>query len=309
MKWLQLTTLVVAFNTVACSSDAEPGPGTDAPGSAAPEAKAESLVFRTDPVTIEAGKEKFMCFTKTLDEDVVIDGYAHEAQPVVHHVVFVRPLVPEPEGFSECDVLFRMTWDPLFLSGAGRSELKFPDGLGHTLAKGTQLLVQLHLLNAGETDVTETVSIDMHRSRAKDPQPVGAYAFGTTDLKLPASEHSQVEGDCTLSEPVQIIAAFPHMHRLGRKLRFEGGPSLGDMHELFVRDPYDFDDQHTEAIELTLDKGDHARVTCDYDNTTAKEVSFGESTSNEMCFFIGFAVGRDNLRSCIARKPMDTAMP
>jgi hypothetical protein len=200
-----------------------------------------------------------------------------------------------------------MTWDPLFLTGAGRSELQFPEGLGHTLTKGTQLLVQLHLLNTGNSDVTETVEIAMHRSKAKAPTPVGTYVFGTTNLKLPAGEASQVQGDCMTTEPVKMIAAFPHMHRLGRKLHVEGGASMNDMHEIFARDPYDFDDQHTEPVDITLDKDEHVRVTCDYDNSTDREISFGESTNDEVCFFLGFAVGQNNLRSCIQRKPMDAA--
>jgi len=308
---------ILVFSVLACgsddatdsASDMHKSPASASTGKQSPDvgAKSGTLVFRTDPVTVEAGREKFMCFTKALDEDVVVDAYAHEGQSVVHHVVFVRPLAPEPDGFSECDVLFRMTWDPLFISGAGSSELKFPEGLGHTLKKGTQLLVQLHLLNSGEADVTETVEISMHRSSAKNPQPVGTYVFGTTDLNLPAGKRSEVEGACALSEPVKMVAAFPHMHRLGRKLHFDAGPSMDDLHELFARDPYEFDDQHTEPVEITLHAGDSARVTCDYDNDTLHDVSFGESTTNEMCFFVGFAVGQNDLRTCLARKAM--AMP
>ena len=30
-----------------------------------------------------------------------------------------EPLAPEPDGFAECDTLFRMTWEPLYITGAG----------------------------------------------------------------------------------------------------------------------------------------------------------------------------------------------
>jgi len=70
---------------------------------------------------------------------------------------------------------------------------------------------------------------------------------------------------------------------------------------VFTRDPYNFDDQHVETMAIDLAPGDLARVTCNYDNDTAHEVGFGESTTNEMCFFVGFAVGQDKLQSCLPR--------
>ena len=36
-------------------------------------------------------------------------------------------------------------------------------------------------------------------------------------------------------------------------------------------------------------QGDFVRVTCNYMNDLDQTVTFGESTTNEMCFFIGFA--------------------
>ena len=261
-------------------------------------AEKESLTLTTDEVSLDPGQERYLCFATTLDEDAVIDSYSSEAQPFVHHIVFVRTLAPEPDGFAECDTLFRMTWDPLYISGAGASKLQFPSDAGHELTKGTQLLAQLHLLNAKDKAVKGRVAIKMHRSSAKDPRPVSTYVFGTRSIKLPPKQSSDVKSECEMSEPVQLIAAFPHLHQLGTALHFEVGSSMDDMHEAYARDPYSFDDQHIEDLDLTLDKGDMTRVTCSYDNQTPEEVTFGESTHNEMCFFIAFALDRDKITSC-----------
>lgn len=271
--------------------------GVPAPG-AQGAAASQSLVMQTDEFTVAPGQERYLCFTKRLEEDVVIDGYSSKAQRFVHHLVFVQTLVPEPEGFSECETLFRMTWDPLYISGAGDSALEFPDDAGHKLTKGTQLLVQMHLLNAGDRAVQGSVAIDMHRSTAANPRPVSTYVFGTTKLALPPHQQSQVAGHCEVKEPLQLIAAFPHMHMLGTGLRFERGADDRDMKTLFAREPYDFDDQHIEAIDIALQPGDRVRTTCAYDNTSASPVMFGESTTTEMCFFIAFAIDRDKLSLC-----------
>lgn len=293
----------LALAVTACASDAQdPKPSAPAKNEVQAEDDAQMLTFTTDRVKINAGEEKFVCYAAPMMEDAVIDAYSHAAQPFVHHVVFARTLAPEPDGLSECDVLFRNTWDPLFITGAGSSSLKFPEGVGHTLKEGAQLLVQLHLLNASEHDVEDTVTIKMHRSTVADPKPVGTYVLGSTDLHLPPGD-SKVEGTCTLEQPVKLIAAFPHMHWLGQSMTVELGPSMDDMHTVFSRDPYNFDDQHADEMTLELNAGDVARVTCNYENTTDHEVTFGESTSNEMCFFIGFAVGQDRLQSCLKGAP------
>jgi Copper type II ascorbate-dependent monooxygenase, C-terminal domain len=265
------------------------------------------LVMRTGDFTIEAGKERYLCFTKTLEDDAVIGGYSHAGQPFVHHILFVRTLVPEPDGFSECDTLFRQTWDPLFISGAGDSTLQFPSDAGHKLTKGTQLLVQLHLLNSSDEDAHSSVEVQMHRSAAQDPRPVSTYVFGTTNLHLPPKQASEVQSTCEMKEHVELIAAFPHEHLLGTGLRFEAGPSADAMQPLFAREPYSFDDQHTENVSIKLEPGDVTRVTCSYQNPDSNEVTFGESTHNEMCFFVGFALDRDSLSSCLTSSPKNPA--
>jgi hypothetical protein len=297
----------LALGIAACSSDeGDAEPSTPASNEVEAEASADMLTFRTAPVKVEAGKERFVCFTAPFEEDAAIDGYSHAAQTFVHHVVFARTLAPEPDGLSECDVLFRQTWDPLFITGAGSAKLSFPEGTGHKIKKGTQLLVQLHLLNSSEKDVEAPVAIKMHRSPVADPTPVGTYVLGSTDVHLPPAQQSEVQGTCTPEQPVKLVAAFPHMHWLGKKLTLELGKSMDDMQTVFTRDPYDFDDQHIEEMELNINPGDVARVTCNYDNTTPHEVGFGESTNNEMCFFIGFAVGQERLQSCLKRGPANT---
>lgn len=261
-------------------------------------------VMRTEKFTLDPGQEQYLCYATTLDEDLVIGGYSSKAQTFVHHLVFVKPLAPEPDGFSECDTLFRMTWEPLYITGAGDAKLEFPKDAGHKLAKGTQLLVQMHLLNVNDEPVEGSVEIDMHRSTAENPRSVSAFAFGTSDLSLPPNQESEAIGTCELKERVELIAAFPHMHLLGTKMAVDVGSSEDEMKRVFERDPYDFDDQHIEPLQLTLEPGDKARVTCGYNNTHSEVIGFGESTNTEMCFFIGFALDREGLGTCTQRREM-----
>jgi hypothetical protein len=121
-------------------------------------------------------------------------------------------------------------------------------------------------------------------------------------VRLPANQMTQLKGDCTMRERVKLLAGFPHIHLLGRAMRFEVG-TAGNMREVFRRDPYVFDLQTIEPLELELKAGDTTRVTCDYMNTLNQEVTYGESTKNEMCYFIGFAIDRPQQGACLGSLP------
>jgi hypothetical protein len=259
-----------------------------------------NIVFRTEKFTLEPGKERFVCYTKTLEDDLVVSGYSQEAKPFVHHVVFAKTTGDEPEGTSECDVLFRFAWEPMYLAGAGASNIDFPDGVGQVLPAGTRLLAQLHLLNTSDEPVTDFAELHMRPSIETNVRPIATYALGNFEVNLPPRQRSALESVCTVRDPVNLIAAFPHMHMLGTSLTFEVGPSPDRLTKVFERNPYSFDDQRLELVNLALNPGDVTRVTCNYDNTTDQTITFGESTLNEMCFLVGFATDRSSPGGCIA---------
>jgi Copper type II ascorbate-dependent monooxygenase, C-terminal domain len=149
----------------------------------------------------------------------------------------------------------------------------------------------MHLLNTSEQSATQAVEIRMHRSSSPNPTPVTPWAIGSSQIQLGARQAGRAQNVCTQGEPVDLLAVFPHMHQRGTKLNVEVGKSLDAMRPLYARDPFDFDDQHMEKRKISLEAGDVLRVTCDYMNTTDQAVAFGESSNDEMCFFVAFALG------------------
>lgn len=327
MKNRSLLWMASSMLALACASSDEPAtdsshPATesDAPAmkpgeagsAAAPDApafkpfgaNADLVAWSTEQFALEAGQERYLCFAKTLDEDAVVNGYSNRGQKFVHHLIFARATAPEAEGFAECDTAFRQSWETLFISGAGDNALELPMDAGHELKKGTQLIVQMHLLNLAETRVESSVTIDMRRSSVESPRPVSSFIFGTAAVELPASATgATVVGTCTMRQELELIAGFPHMHLLGRSMRFETGPSMNELKEVFKRDPFDFDNQHVDNVVLKLARGDVTRVTCKFDNPHDKKIGYGESTLDEMCYFVGFAVGLPRQSACLEVLP------
>jgi hypothetical protein len=257
-----------------------------------------NFVFETGSYTVESAAESYQCFTQTLTEDLSVDRIWYDGKTSVHHLVMVQTLAPEPDGTFECDTFFKPTWIPLFANGTGSTTLDLPAGSSFFLPKGTQLLVQLHLLNATNEPVTDSVKI---RARPVEPTAnlAGIYGFGTTLIDLPPSSKSSVTNDCTVDSNVDIFAVFPHMHTKGTSLTFSVGKDKESLEEVYRVEPWDFDKQEIEPFPLVLEPGTVTRTTCSYDNTTSDKIVFGESTFNEMCFFTAFRTNFENLAGCL----------
>jgi len=83
-----------------------------------------------------------------------------------------RALVPEPDGCSECPELLRTTWMPIFAAGAGANELRLPAGVAHRIASGSQLVMQLHLLNATKDPIIDAPELTLEPSHQPDAESV-----------------------------------------------------------------------------------------------------------------------------------------
>src|SRR5258708_37987851 len=93
--------------TLACSVLGPTACASKDPAAPAPVKKGPELRFETTKYTLDAGQEKYFCYTMTLpaDHDTVITSYTPEYGNGVHHFAFFYTLTAEPDGFSECPVL------------------------------------------------------------------------------------------------------------------------------------------------------------------------------------------------------------
>jgi hypothetical protein len=84
------------------------------------------------PYTLQPGEEKYFCYTMRLpaDRDVVLTKLTPTYGEATHHILIAQTIAPEPEGFSECNVLIRTTWIPLYGGGLDSGPLVLPDNTG-----------------------------------------------------------------------------------------------------------------------------------------------------------------------------------
>jgi hypothetical protein len=280
----------------ACGSSGPP-PAMDPPP------PSHGFQLKTPTVTLQAGEEKYICYTTNLAEaaDVAITAFQSYTGPVVHHYEVFNTVVAEQDGMFDCSLsLIKVTWLPLFGGGVGANGLTLPDGAGFKVKKDAQLLVQLHLLNATMQPQTTHVVVNMdYAADATTVTPAGIFALGSMNINLPAgATGQQVTSTCMSPKTMNVFAVQPHMHKLGTKITLQHGADQ-TAPIIYKRDPWVFGAQPIDMFPTTIQKNDFIGTQCTFDNTTGQAVTYGESTTNEMCYFVLFYTPFDTLGGCI----------
>lgn len=281
------------------------GCGDSAPADDTPPPPANGYQLKTPMLTLDAGQERYLCYTVRLNEkqQVAVTKFDAFTTSVIHHYEVFQALVPEQDGLFECpgQGAVKMTWLPLFGGGVGAAGLTVPDGAGFKIPGNSQLLLQLHMLNASTTSSSSNVTINMtYADDAAKVTPAGIFALGSMNINLPAgSQGVKINSQCALPKKLNVFAVQPHMHKLGTKITMERGQDPASMQTIFKRDPWVFGAQPIEPFSMNLNSGDYVGTTCTFNNTTSKPVMYGESTLDEMCYFVLFYTPFDRLDGCI----------
>lgn len=284
----------LALLTGGCADSSMDGPAPPAHG----------YQLKTPALELAAGEEKYLCYTVKLAEpaDVAVTQFAPFISPVVHHYEVFQALAPEQAGLWDCtNQQIKQTWLPLVGGGAGANGFTLPDGAGFKVPRDAQLLIQIHLLNATPALSSSQVVINM--TYADDPShiiPAGIFALGSMNINLaPGAKGVQVGSQCNLPKQLNVFAVQPHMHKRGTKITFQHGPSQAAASVVYQRDPWVFGAQPIDPFTRQLNDGDFVSTTCTFDNNDSQPVSYGESTKDEMCYFVLFYTPFDRLGGCI----------
>jgi len=177
------------------------------------------------------------------------------------------------------------TWSLVSGGGVGTPGLTFPEGTAMTLQGGTQVVLQLHLLNATSAPEQPSGVINLVGTNATDLTPVGLLIAGTLDIDIPPHKSGvNVVGGCSAPfDMPNVFAAFPHMHQLGTNISLSLTPQGSTKADVLLNQAWDFGNQGVYPAKGSARKGDRVSVTCTYDNPGDTTVTFGESTTNEMC--------------------------
>ena len=256
----------------------------------------------SQPYTLQPGEEKYFCYTMNLpaDKDIALTKITPTYGEGTHHILFSQTLTPEPDGFSECPVLVRTTWMPLYAGGKDSGPLELPPMTGFKpLQKGQQILMQLHLQNATDAPITSKTSLRIdYVPMTPDIQP--ALIFGLDNRKLDIPAHTpaaQNQMSCMMDRDLDVFAVLGHMHKHGVHLDVSRGATPGQ--EMLYQEDWNFETQPVTTTSFHVSKGDQIFLRCTHKNDTDVAVPYGESSDTEMCAFVMYYAPAPTLDGCI----------
>ena len=260
---------------------------------------ATTVSLRADFEVPGEGRDSYPCFAFRspfgLTDHITAWTPIIDDERVTHHWLLYRTDTPqEREGFiGECepsaDGVLVMGWSP----GGEGGQLPEGVGLEASVAPNEWLILQMHYLDASgyETTIRDRSGVDICVAATPQPVVAGIITTGDVVLEIPPRASGHVEERLCLQrtdEPIHVVAASPHMHRLGTAIETTVRRGSADAPDelVFREERFDYDLQTTYPIvpAVEIRPGDVLRTACTYDNPTDATVRYGITIADEMCF-------------------------
>jgi hypothetical protein len=188
------------------------------------------------------------------------------------------------------------TWVGAWAPGGMGSD--YPAGTGVKVAPGSKIVLQVHYntLTAGRQPDQSTIDMKLDAKVDKEawvqPWANPQWLKDKQSMLIPANtkdvKHSfsfDPTPFISNGKGLTIFASALHMHKLGHTARFSiEHANAGD--ECMLDIPgwnFHWQDTYEFTTPKHLAPGDKLTVECHWDNTTPKDVSWGEGTEDEMC--------------------------
>jgi mono/diheme cytochrome c family protein len=258
-----------------------------------------------------SGEDIYRCFVipTKLGEDKYIAAieYRPGNRKVVHHVLSYVDTSGEARKKDEADPGQGYScfsgpgvqihgdlggWAP------GNEPVFLPEGVGRSLPKGGDVIMQVHYHPSGKPEVDRT-RIGIHFSKVPVKQTLHWTAALDRGMKLPAGQSNiEIKAGMPMPCDVTALAVTPHMHLLGKDMTIAVVYPDKKVKPLVKIGDWDFNWQNTYyfAEPINLPKGSVLTVVAHFDNSSSNprnpnrdnpvDVTWGEATTDEMC--IGF---------------------
>jgi hypothetical protein len=199
---------------------------------------------------------------------------------VLHHWLLFEDDVPGLPGGPSPEIGAHPTgqliagWAP----GAEPTDFRLAGAdVGFELPANTTYTVEWHY-NSSDFFAEDASGVEICAIKRK-PKNVAAISWlGNDQLIVPSKQWT---GTCRpqSKEPIYITQVWPHMHLTGRHMKATINRKDGTKEVLYDGD-FDFNYQRAYRMNVTINPGDTITTVCDY----SQPMSFGESTSAEMCY-------------------------
>jgi len=204
----------------------------------------------------------------------------------------------------------------------GQKPLRYPDGMGQTMAAGSDLVVQVHYAPwpTTETDLSHVNIFFADEDEQVDrfvedsimlPINLPPYGYpGFLAFTIPAETVKEFHGILEVEDPVSIMGVSPHMHLLGQDWKVWVEHTDGRISNLIKIPEWDFNWQGNYFFPklIVAEAGAVIHAVATYDNTSENPsnpsnppvfVAWGEGTTDEMYYlpimYVPYQAGDENV--------------
>jgi hypothetical protein len=288
---LALFALVATLAFAACSSSSSAPAGVPA---------GESFALSIGPITVPAGVENTQCIIVHLGNTTPIHvGQIHNVLTNgSHHMIVYRSSETVEQTTPVDCVPFTDTLDPtkgstLMVTQKHDDTLTLPSGVAFTLDANQMIRIELHYINTGSTTLqVQGTSTFVTMADSDYKQEAGFLFIGDPDISIPAHTSTTLGPIDFIVPPqysgVNFFAITGHEHQMGTDVTVstitgpnDPGTSVYDVPGWLWSEPATV--VATPPFQIADNGG--FRFTCDWTNTSDETINFGESATDEMCFF------------------------
>ncbi len=308
--------IVAACLAAACSSpSAKSGAGGGGSASWLAPPPAGQGVQLTMKTTILGSAEDERCLFATIDDDLWVHQEEVRYTPGSHHFILWNTSytsVPtqddngntvDTSGVFECPGGPPNGWKvKQYIGGSQAPDApdvlgKLPSDVALHIAKGSVVMLDLHVLNptTSPLDVTVQINLDaMPQSEVK--REAGIYFFYDPFIAIPPQSSAHSRMSCPVTSDVTLTTAQTHMHKWGLGGEATLEDAAGNLLQKLYTSSTWTDPPVTQWSDppMALHAGQQIDYQCNYQNNGSTTISQGLSAvTNEMCVFAGAYYPRD----------------
>ncbi len=284
-------------------------------GASGPALTGESYTLTWGPVMVAPGTEATRCVVLDVgnDQPTKIHQIHNVLGATSHHMIVYRDDSGAELSSTPTDctpfagaLSAKAAVSPLMISQKHDELLALPAGVAFTLAAHQRVRIEMHYFNTSDQPQPATASIELDVGAADQIHDEASFLFiGSPDIDLPANLVSNVDAFFTappLFDGVNFFALTGHTHRLGTDMRIEtaASPTAAGT-PVYAPDPFVWSEPATERHDpaFQLPAGGGFDFHCTFFNSTQDRVKFGESTTDEMCFFWAYYYPSRGAHMCV----------
>lgn len=266
---------------------------------AVPAADPAYIDFVGPELVIGPGEDKMFCqHIEYEGEDAAFANIDFLQGKFGHHFILLGAKEAKETGtLEDCsDAADMAKYDAYTAGGEG-----IPAAHGIFLPKGKRMVMQSHYVNASTRPLLVRDVLRLKRRPVSEVKTwVALWATSHMNFSIEPGQVKKVTYECTMPVDVKMTLFGGHMHEWGTRFTAEIGSSPASMTKLYDVEKWTAEYRDSPPIKLmesdpmAVAKGSLLRVTCEFNNTEGKVLSF----PHEMCATFAYVAGSREAIDC-----------